>query len=157
MTTTDGKRRLPLVKDTPSDVEEDRPAWHWAAIGTIALFLAWLPLLFLAHAAIAPLVPTDPVSAPPRAQAALIAVDLIALALASFVAGYLVGRVGARTTPREAMVSGFSAALLAWLVGVAGLRDRPVAWLLVLVVLLAVAGGFARLGGRRGRRARDRA
>lgn len=154
------KRRLPVLKteaQVEAEAEDDRPAWHWAAIGTVAVFLAWLPLLYVAHALLGAMLPSEPSSAPPRLQAALIGADLLAFAIAGFAAGFLVGRVGKLATKREAMVSGISAAVLAWLVGVVGLTERPLAWALVLVVLVLVGGGSARFGGARGVKARDKA
>src|SRR4051794_19575075 len=39
------KRRLPVLQaDEVVEGDEDRPPWHWSVIGTIAIFLVWLPL-----------------------------------------------------------------------------------------------------------------
>lgn len=154
------KRRLPVLKteaQAEAEAEDDRPPWHWAAIGTVAVFLTWLPLLYVAHALLRSMVPSEPSSAPAPLQATLIGADVLAFAIACFAAGFLVGRVGKLATKREAMVSGIAAAALAWLVGVAGLAERPIAWLLVLVVLVLVGGASARFGGARGVTSRAKA
>ncbi|MFO0762935.1 MAG: hypothetical protein U0359_41245 [Byssovorax sp.] len=153
----DGKRRLPLLPkvEVGDEGDEDRPPWHWSAIGVAAIFLLWLPLAALINAALARLAPAaDPATVPRSTQALLVGGNLLGFALACLGGGLLVGRFGAKAGPREAMVSGAAAATLAWILGVTGAHAGPAIAALLLLLLAAVGAGAARLGGALGVRAR---
>ena len=175
----DKKRRLPVLNapsshGSPSipaatpdgDGEDDaapRPPWHWIGFGTVAVFVVWVPLSYLAE-----LVRTratrawlgDPAS--PEAAAAVIAalapgeraklglivffVHGVALATSAFVGGWLVGRYARESAGvREAALAGFTAALVATVLAWSGLSWVP-------LVTMAVAAAAGAAGGRAGQR-----
>jgi hypothetical protein len=161
------KRRLPVLKaEGGGEPEETRPPWQWVGFGTVAIFVAWLPLSYLAEVvrrrataawlgdastpeeaarALSALAPAD------RAKLGL-TVFLVhggGLALAAFVGGYLVGRWGGAATEREAALAGVAAALVASVLGWSGISWVP-------LVTIALAALFAWLGGRSGVRRRAR-
>jgi hypothetical protein len=45
------KRRLPMLPkvEVADESDEDRPPWHWSAIGAVAIFIAWLPLAYIVN------------------------------------------------------------------------------------------------------------
>ncbi len=161
------KRRLPVLQPPPAgDPEkpeaEERPPWHWIGFGTVGIFGAWMPLVFVAqklaegavHARLGPL------GSPAEAAAALAALPsgdrlklgaslflphFLALALASLFGGYLVGRHGKGLGSREAAIAGVATALV-----VGGLTFGAVG-IYGLIVPLVVTVPFAALGGHRGR------
>jgi tRNA-(ms[2]io[6]A)-hydroxylase len=142
MTSPDGKRRLPLAPkvDVAQPEDEDRPPWHWSAIGVVGIFVFWLPLAAIVNGVLGA-----------RTGAITVLLNALAFALASFGAGLLVGRYGAKAGRREAAVSGCAAALTASLVALpqslqAG-AGGVVTWLLLLAVLGAIGGGAAWAGG----------
>ena len=147
---SDGKRRLPVLSGGPSappaePPEEERPPWHWAAIGVVGIFVFWLPLSMIAGRFVA--------EAGPRVQ---MIVHAAAYALACFAAGLIVGRFGGRAGRREAAIAGAAAALLATLL-VASAGSSAHLWLLLallLVVLALLGGGAAWAGAALGVRAR---
>jgi hypothetical protein len=144
----DGKRHLPIAPkvEVASEVDEDRPPWHWSAIGVVAIFVAWLPLAFLVSAAVKRLLPAGEPGG--GAQAAMVLVNAAAFALACFGGGFLVGRFGARAGRREATVSGAATAVLAWaLAALQGARSALLVWILLLALLVAIGAGAARAGG----------
>jgi MFS family permease len=159
------KKRLPVLQNEDEDDEaQDRPPWHWSAIGMIATFLAWLPLASIANALVARMLRSvDPAedaalaaAAPAKVRAIMIGVNALCFALAALAGGYLVGRFGGRAGRREATLSGLLAAVLAW--GIA-MAQSPVieivVWSLLLVVIGAIGAGAAYLGGRVGLRRRQ--
>ncbi len=153
----DGKRRLPLLPKTEvaQEGDEERPPWHWAAIGAAAIFVFWLPLAFLANAALARVHGGAEVDQVPRAvQALMVGVNLLAFALASFAAGLLVGRFGGKAGPREATLAGLGAATIAWMIGIWGAQAGLLIGAMLLALLVAVSAGSARLGGSLGLRSR---
>jgi tRNA-(ms[2]io[6]A)-hydroxylase len=131
--------------------DEDRPPWHWSAIGTVAIFMAWLPLAFMVNGALSRLAPGDAVAVSPAARAAMVIVNLAAFALACFGGGFLVGRFGGQAGRREATVSGFAAASIACVLTATRTFQASVAavvvWLLLLGALIAVGAGASRAGG----------
>jgi hypothetical protein len=163
----DPKRRLPVLKAQGADEpEETRPPWQWVGFGTVAIFVAWLPLSYLAElarrrATAAWLGDASTNEEAARALAALAPADRAklgltvfllhggGLALAAFAGGYLVGRWGGAATPREAALAGVAAALVASVLGWSGISWVP-------LVTIAVAALFAWLGGRTGVRRRAR-
>jgi hypothetical protein len=162
------RRRLPVIQPPPSGdapVDEDaRPPWHWVGFGTVAIFATWLILAAVAGAvvkrAIAPWVGDAQTPAEIATRLAAMSADdrlrlaavqmiphVLALSLASFAGGLLVGKFGRGAGPREAAMSGFATALIATLVAA---REGGLGWTSVVTFLIAVA--FAAWGGRVGAR-----
>lgn len=153
----DGKRRLPLlpkVDDAPEG-DEERPPWHWVAIGMAAIFVAWLPLAFVANAALSRLHGGAEIDQVPRStQASMVGLNLLAFALASFAGGLLVGRFGGKAGVKEATLGGLATATAAWMIGIWGAQAGPLVGALLLALLVAVSAGSARFGGALGVRGR---
>jgi hypothetical protein len=161
------KHRLPVVNaPAPSrspepQPEEAHPAWHWIGLGTVAVFVAWLPLSYFAERIRrwategwlgAPATPEDAaraiaaLGAAQRAELGLLmaAIHGAALAIAAFAGGLFVGRYGGDTIgAREASLAGLTAALLASALAWSGLS-----WVPLVAIALAAASAFA--GGRAG-------
>jgi tRNA-(ms[2]io[6]A)-hydroxylase len=145
-----GKRRLPLLpKDEVADESDaERPPWHWSAIGAVAIFVIWLPLTFLTAVLGKRLLgdAADPAAASLAARFGLAAANLLVFALASFGGGALVGRFGGKAGLKEATVAGLATAAIAW----ATIAAQGVALTLgvsMLVVLVTIGAGAARIGG----------
>ncbi len=143
----DKKRHLPLLPKAEVAVEgdEERPPWHWSAIGAVGVLVFWFPLIFAVNAVAA---------GPGREWAAL---NVCAFVLASFASGLLVGRFGGQAGRREAAVGGAAAGAVAWLAAVTqvpqatqGASAGFVVWLVVLAVVLALGGAAAGAGGALG-------
>ncbi len=167
----DGKRRLPVLQNK-EDEGDERPPWHWSAIGAVAIVLVWLPLSMLsgliARRTYARYVPGDDAAATARAIEAMSAGQklwlgflvvlgpLVSLALAAFAGGVMVGRFGGRAGKREAAVAGLSAAgVSAALSAPAMLADTgPVTWAFTAAFLLGLAALAAYFGGTLGLRLR---
>jgi tRNA-(ms[2]io[6]A)-hydroxylase len=148
MSGPDGKRHLPVLPSAEAaeaDVD-DRPPWHWAAIGGVAVFVFWFPLAAALHGLLGD-------AAGPVASA----VHAAGFGLACGGAGFLVGRFSAKAGTREAAVGGVAASALACLLAAAQLRGGAVTWALILAVFVAFGGGTAWAGGWLGvaRRARS--
>jgi hypothetical protein len=162
------RRRLPVVQEPPRTErqeppsEDARPPWHWVGFGTVAIFACWLLLATLAgmivRRALVPYVgdATTPAEIAARVAAMtsadrtrVIAIQVLphalALALGAFAGGFLVGRFGAGTGPREAAASGAATAIIATLLA---WHEGGVSWASALTVVLAIA--FAAWGGRAG-------
>ncbi len=152
MTTSgpDRKRHLPLLPkvEVADPGDEDRPPWHWSAIGAIGVFVFWLPLILAVNGALSPRAPLP--GALPGPGPAWVGLNAAAFALASFGSGFLVGRYGGKAGRREAMVGGAAAAATAWLAAASQGARGPVTWALLLAVLVALGGGAARAGGALG-------
>ena len=142
MTTSgpDKKRHLPLLPKVEVAVEgdEDRPPWHWSAIGALGVFVFWVPLILMVSAVL------------PGPGALWVTLNAAAFALACFGSGFLVGRYGGKAGRREAMVGGAAAAATAWLAAATQGMRGALTWALLLAVLVALGGGAARLGGALG-------
>lgn len=148
MSAPDGKRRLPLAPraEVAEPKDEQRPPWHWSAIGVVGIFVFWLPLAMVVNAALGA-----------RTGALGAALNAAAFALASFGAGYSIGRFGGAAGRREAAVAGAAAALVATAIaawGAAKLGDLLAALLLVLAVMAPLGAGAAWAGGALGVRGR---
>jgi hypothetical protein len=163
------KRRLPVLPNAAPEEEaaEPRPTWHWVGFGTVAIFATWLPLAYGAQALhawslrrrfgvsgsadeiFAVLSALDPAI---RRQLLweMAAPHAVALVLASFAGGFLVGRFGDRTGIREAALAGVTTSTVAALLS---LSSAGVAALVPFV--LAVP--FASLGGYVGAKKKTRA
>jgi tRNA-(ms[2]io[6]A)-hydroxylase len=161
------KRRLPILQghttaQQPDD--EERPPWHWSAIGAVAIFVAWLPLAAAAQAVSMRALERAPdpagaaESVPISIRLAMIALHLVAFALAAFAGGLLVGRFGAKAGPKEAAIAGFLASSLAWALAAAQPQQGPgpgaLIWGMILVVLGSLGAAIAYSGGRTGVRRR---
>lgn len=154
------KKRLPVLQSEGDDDEaQDRPPWHWSAIGMIATFLAWLPLASIANTLVARMLRSvDPAedaalaaAAPVKVRAIMIGLNALCFALAALAGGYLVGRFGGRAGRKEATVSGLLAAVLAWGIAVAQAQVvELLVWGLLLIAVSAIGAGAAYLGGRFG-------
>jgi len=156
------RKRLPVIQEPPDDDEaQDRPAWHWAGIGMIAIFLVWLPLASLVNALIARSIrgveasPDAPSAASPEAQVVMVASNALCFVIAAIAGGYLVGRFGGRAGRREAAASGASAAAIAWSIAIAGsVKEGYAVWFLLLLVMAVTGFGAAYVGGLVGLRGR---
>jgi hypothetical protein len=134
---------------TPGDGVDDAPArapWQWVAFGAIAIFVAWLPLAFLATYLATRLHSSG------ASTAVSVMVLAVGLALAALAGGFLVGRWGAAGVGvREAALSGLASALVA---SALALGAPGAAWGALMTVTVAVP--FAALGGALGLRRRRR-
>jgi hypothetical protein len=147
------KRRLPVLQ-TPTEADDPtRAPWQWVGFGTVAIVLLWVPLAAAAAFASRIVGRNDPSRRDLDLSAVFVFVGLsaVALALASFVGGFVVGRWGgAAVGVREAALAGLAASLAAVLASWASVGIvNPGA---LVVVLLALP--FAALGGKVGRSAR---
>lgn len=164
------RRKLPVLQNNPepsgsppdSDADsEERPPWHWAGFGVVAIYAGWLPLSYVGGAISKQLI--EGVTPEQMANASdaerfrltlLISLPtLVALAIAAFGGGFIVGRFGTGPGQRIGAVSGGFAALIA-----IGLAFKMLTWGVLLVSLLVVgvvAIGFAGLGGRVGAKRRS--
>lgn len=169
------RRRLPVLQNTPpspaAEEDEARPPWHWVGFGTVAIFAAWLPLAYVGGALSArvmtarfgPNASRDAIelalaSMASSERARLMAIvalpGILALGLAAFAGGIVVGRFGSGTGAREAAVAGGTTALIASILAWTG---PSLAALFGLVVTFAVAIAFAAWGGRLGASRRSKA
>lgn len=145
------KRRLPLIASSPEPEGEgtpDRPPWHWAGLGAMAVFFAWLPLAALVGSIIARVLRSAPeggmAGAPLEVRLLMIGLHALAFVIASGLGGFLVGRFGGLAGRREASASGAVAAVVAW--GIAFMQ-APKTALLVWALLLIAIGAVGALGG----------
>ncbi|RYE94208.1 MAG: hypothetical protein EOO75_02565 [Myxococcales bacterium] len=171
------RRQLPILRQpaappagtvpAPDDPDE-RPPWHWSAIGAVLIFATWLPLAMVGQWASRRLVgwlaPAGSqaeltarlaaASSGERAavQAATVLPPLLAFAAACLAGAALVGRFGHRAGVREAAVAGVVATSTAWALTAAG-DGLGATWMLwPPMALLGLALGW--LGGRIGWRLR---
>lgn len=164
------RRHLPVLSNSPPPDEpspsgdEARPPWHWVGFGTVTIFAAWLPLAYVAGA-----ISARVMAARFGADASKDAIDLalsamtsgerarlmatvalpsvLGLALSAFGGGFVVGRFGSNTGPREAAMSGGVTAVIASAMAYAGLTA---ATFIAAAVTFAIGVGFAAWGGRVG-------
>lgn len=141
----DGKRRLPLLPkvEVAEEGDEDRPPWHWAAIGCVGVFVFWLPLAFTVNGLLA--VGTGAVG---------VLLNAAAFGLACFGSGLLVGRFGGKAGKREATAGGVAASVLSCLLAAVQLRGGVVTWILIVAVFVALGGSTSLAGGALGLRLR---
>ena len=136
-------RRLPVLQNA-STADEDRPAWHWAVIGTLFALSIWVPLAMLA------LRLTQ--SALGKALAgpwiAVVLPPVVAYAFSCWAAGALVGRFGTKARLREATVSGAGAGVVGAALTLA--RVGVIEAAAGVVVLVPLGLGASWLGGRFG-------
>jgi tRNA-(ms[2]io[6]A)-hydroxylase len=162
------RRRLPVIQTRGTDEEgEDRPPWHWIGFGTVAIFAAWLPLAYLAGVvarhAVEPYIGAASSESEYLARYAALAPGdrfrlaaiqwiphALAFAIAAFAGGFLVGRFGKGTRPREAAAAGAATALVALTIAAGGGIGSVAAGAVMVVVVGALAVAFAAWGGRLG-------
>lgn len=161
--------------DAPEDdlTIEARPPWHWVGFGTVAIFAAWLPLAYAAQAAVARVLAnrfgaaataqeigtalgTMPAGERARLMALLAVPNVLALGLASFAGGYLVGRFGSGTGTREAASAGAMTALVALGLSFGAGGAGGMAAVVTSIVTVLISVGFAAWGGRTGLRKRSK-
>jgi hypothetical protein len=150
----DGKRRLPLVQAPADggDGDPERAPWQWVAFGAVAIVTTWVPLTALAGTIVARLGPPASDAGVVRLGAAIATAYGCALALGSFVGGFVVGRWGGNGVGvREAGLAGLAAAAVAIAAATVTSGFSTGALLVVLVV-----GPSAAVGGALGLRARTR-
>jgi tRNA-(ms[2]io[6]A)-hydroxylase len=153
-----------VVRSPESDDEPARPPWHWVGFGTVAIFVAWLPLAFLAqwltsgatqgYANGSAEATAERLAHLPRGEwlkllAMMILPHVAALGLGSLAGGYLVGRYGPQLGAREGAIAGFAAGLIAVVLAARGAGLSP-----ALLCVLPIAAAFAGWGGRIGARTR---
>lgn len=182
------RRRLPVIQSAPPAPKktdgddgppaddltiEVRPPWHWVGFGTVAIFAAWLPLAYVAQAAVARVLAnrfgasataqeiglalgTMLAGDRARLMAILAVPNVLALGLASFGGGYLIGRFGAGTGIREAASAGAMTALVALVLsfGAGGASGMSAVVTGLVTVLISV--GFAAWGGKAGLQKRSK-
>jgi MFS family permease len=153
------KRKLAVLQSSAGDDDgEERPPWHWVALGTVAIFIAWLPLAGLVNTLLRRMLDRlGDAGTPPSIQAAMVGLNVLAFVLAGAAGGFLVGRFGGRAGRREATASGVVVAAIAWAVAVAqGAPAGVLGWAMLLVVMATLGGGASCAGGRAGLRGRAR-
>jgi tRNA-(ms[2]io[6]A)-hydroxylase len=153
------KRRLPILQPRDDDGEQ-RPAWHWAVIGAVAILLLWIPLSMLTQwmarrsieragvgddaAALEALSPSQ------RLWLSLLVVvgPLAALAIAGLFGGMLVGRFGGAAGKNEATLAGALAAVAAVLaVAFQTLASSGLATFLLTAAVVGVTAALSARGG----------
>lgn len=174
------KRRLPVLQSKPAadgsgdggrgdDEIQERPPWHWVGFGTVLVFAAWLPLAYVAGAVQARMLAARfgegaskdqldlAIAAMGEGERTSLALSqalpgVLALALASFAGGVVVGRFGRGAGPRESARAG---ALTAAIATALAFRGFGTAMLVSALVTFAVAIGFAAWGGLVGVRSKS--
>ena len=138
------KRRLPMLPkvEVAHENDEDRPPWHWSAIGAVAVFLAWLPLVYIVNGPLGGLFNGGAV-----ARVAAVALNFAVFVLGAFAGGYLVGRFGGRAGVNEATVAGVAASVIAWLLTAVHATGGALVWIMLLTGLTMLGAGGARVGG----------
>lgn len=174
------RRQLPILNQkmapaagtvAPPEEDDDRPPWHWSAIGAVLVFTLWLPLAmagqWVSRQLLLGLVPggsTSQVgefltnastSAQLSVKVAMVGPPLTSFAFACISGGALVGYFGGKAGRKEATVGGLVAATTAWALTAAGV-GLGAAWMLWPPVAV-LGSGFALLGGYLGERRRRRA
>lgn len=138
------KRRLPMLGkvEVAHESDEDRPPWHWSAIGAVGVFLAWLPMAYIVNGPLGGLFSGGMV-----AKVAAVALNIAAFVIGSFAGGYLVGRFGGRAGVKEATVAGVAASALAWALAAAQARSGLLVWIMLLTGMAMLGAGAGRVGG----------
>jgi hypothetical protein len=153
-------RRLPVIQQTAVEDAEaaERPRWHWCLIGAGFTATIWVPLAIAA----APLgtavasrwlhvqsadVASGRTALTQRQMVSLATISalplIVCFGLAAAVAGALVGRFGGRAGPREAGISGATAAFLVTSVAAFGGSGLSTLGIVAASVALAAVGASA--------------
>lgn len=157
-------RKLPVLRETAGD-ERPRPPWRWVVAGVVLTLSLFAPAAIAAAAMgrrasayLAPGATADeaaralaPGASPSRFLAWIVvaaALPLFGFALASGVAGAVIGRFGGKAGVREATASGALSAVV--LVALAAARMPLAATISALFFLGLVGVVAARLGAERG-------
>ena len=162
------RRRLPVLSNDPpppptpetGTEDEERPPWHWAGFGVVAIYAGWLPLSYIGGAISKQLLSEVTTEALEHASSAervnlmlmIAAPTIIGLAIASFGGGFIVGRFGTGPGMRVGAVSGGVTALIA--VALARTLLTPTVLAFSLLVVGTIAIGCAAWGGRVGTKRR---
>lgn len=160
---SDGKRRLPLLQEghPPPDppAEDSRSPRTWIAIGTLATFLVWLPLAWLADAGVRRFVAVeDARGVPTPAGVWLVAAHAFTFFASGLLSGLLVGRAGGAAGVREATLGAACAGVLAWLLAATqGTPGGPLVWGLLLAIISSLGALAGKAGGHLGLAWRRRA
>jgi hypothetical protein len=160
-------RRLPVINSpqAPEDaLAASRPRWHWLGIGAGLTAFIWIPLALLVLPFALPV--AERLSNAPiaggRESAIAVALHvglaagslLIMYALASFLAGMLVGRFGGGARARDAAWSAVLSAFILSLLASLGPGAPLLPAVLAFVGLALVGAPLAFAGGLRGERQR---
>lgn len=158
MAEPDKKRRLPVLQNkSPEDESEalPRPPWHWSAIGVVVSFLVWLPIAAGIAALTARVAPHA--TAPSTGLGILIVgMHLFGFLVATFAAGFLIGKFGGEAGPKEGAVSGFVTAALAIMLAAAAPTGSVtiVTWAVLLVFVGAIGAASSMVGAKLGKKRR---
>jgi hypothetical protein len=150
----DAKRRLPVVSSGDGDADPKRAPWQWVGFGTVAILVVWLPLSAAASLGATALVrAARPASSSDVLLLTLpvfVGLSVLALGLAAFVGGFVVGRWGDRdVNVREAILAGLVAVAVAIVVSWVSFGFSASALLVAPIPI-----PFAALGGKLGLRSR---
>jgi hypothetical protein len=158
MAEPDKKRRLPILQNKEAADESEalpRPPWHWSGIGVVVSFLVWLPIAAGIAALTARLGPTAAASA--MGWGLLIVVmHLFGFLVATFAAGFLIGKFGGEAGPKEGAMSGFVTAVFAVALAAASPTAGAtiVTWAVLLVIVGAGGAASSMVGARVGKKRR---
>jgi tRNA-(ms[2]io[6]A)-hydroxylase len=144
------------LQGSGEDDGDERPPWHWVALGVVATFVVWLPLAGLANTVLQRMLEraTD-TELPPSVRLAMVGLNVLAFVIAGAAGGYLVGRFGGRAGQREASASGVVVATIAWGIALTQeARAGVLGWSVLLVVMVTIGSAASYAGGRAGIRRR---
>lgn len=147
MAEPDGKRRLPILQNKAPEEEteaEERPPWHWSAIGVVVDFLVWLPMA-AAIAALTARLSQNAVTPALGLGVLVVLAHLFGFWLATFVGGFFIGKFGGEAGPKEGAVSGFVTAAIA--VALAAASPASTVGFVIWAGLLLVFGGSGAASG----------
>jgi len=145
----------------------DRPPWHWVGFGTIATFALWLPLVYAAeafrhHLFVSKFGANAAREDIEHAFAMMSGMErfrwtametvphVLVFGLSAYAGGFLVGRWGNGTGPKEAALSGVVTALIADVLAWRVVAEGGWGGILSMAVPLLLAVLCAWLGGRQG-------
>jgi putative membrane protein (TIGR04086 family) len=131
-----------------ADEGEARSPLAWVLLGAFGNFTILVPLAMVAMALLRKLSGGQPRWVP------LLVTSIVCLCISSFGGGYLVGRFGGRSRPREGMLTGALAGLVMWALSVLTGGTTLGARVLLGAVILVITVPAAWLGGRQGYRSR---
>ncbi|NUP11595.1 MAG: hypothetical protein HOW73_36580 [Polyangiaceae bacterium] len=151
MSAPDGKRRLPVIKETPEGEEpppEERPGSQWVWASAIITVLLWTLVSGGSNAILQ--------RAGVESVGILVGVSVGSLFVAALVGGLATGRFGLKAERKHATYGTVAAAAFGWVLSIsAGLNAAPIPfWFAVLAVLGGLAWGGGVLGYRLGKRLR---
>jgi hypothetical protein len=136
------KRRLPLLPSSDASSDPPRPRWQWVGFGAIGIIVVWLPLEAILSAIAR------------RGNVSTTVASAVALGIAAFAGGFLLGRWGAsKVGVVDAALAGLASvaattALSWWTFG------GGVVLALDAIAAATIAAPIAALGGAVGRRRR---